>query len=72
METLTLEQKEFIQSKPTKTSKSIGLLDIIEQQPAIYWCLLDVLDVTEQGHVIKILQGGMPCEKKIMMNFSLK
>ena len=56
---LTLEQKESIQSKPTKTSKNTALLDIIEQKPDwVYCCLLDVLLETEQEHVVKILKGG--------------
>ena len=56
---LNLEQKETIQSKPTKTSKSTALLDIIEQKTDwVYYCLLDVLQETEQEHVVKILQGG--------------
>ena len=58
-EAVTLEEKETINSKPTKTSKSTALLDVIEQKPDwVYCCLLDVLLETEQEHVIQILQGG--------------
>ena len=72
-EVLNLEEKQSIQSKPTKASKSTALLDVMEQKADwVYSCLLDVLLETEQGHVIKILQGGIPCQNKIILNFKFK
>ena len=56
---LTSEQKQDIQSKPTRISQCNALLDVIESLPDwTYYKLLDCLHATEQEHVVEILCKG--------------
>ena len=56
---LTSEQKQDIQSKPTRISQCNALLDVIESLPDwTYYKLLDCLHATEQEHALEILSEG--------------
>ena len=56
---LSLEETEMIKSKDTKTEQSTALLETLEQHKDwVYYCLLDGLYRSSQGHVVDILNGG--------------
>ena len=57
---LSLEEIETIKAKPTRTEQSIAILEILEEQKDwVYYCLLDGLYRSRQGHVVDILNGGI-------------
>ena len=57
---LSLEDTEKIRSKATKTEQSTAILETLEQHKDwVYYCLLDGLYISSQGHVVDILNGGI-------------
>ena len=56
---LSMEQRELVKSKATKTGQNMALLSILEKQKDwTYYCLLHGLEKNEQSHVVDILSGG--------------
>ena len=57
---LSLEDTEKIRSKATKTEQTTAILETLEQHKEwVYYCLLDGLYRSGQGHVMDILNGGI-------------
>ena len=57
---LSLEEAERIKSKTTKTEQSTATLETLEEHKDwVYYCLLDGLYRSSQGHVVDILNGGI-------------
>ena len=57
---LSLEETERIKAKTTNTEQSTALLETLEQHKDwVYYCLLDGLYRSSQGHVVDILNGGI-------------
>ena len=57
---LSLEETEKIRSKSTKTEQTKAILETLEQHKDwVYYCLLDGLYRSSQGHVVNILNGGI-------------
>ena len=57
---LTLEVTEIIKAKATKNEQSKAILETLEQHKDwVYYCLLDGLYRSSQGHVVDILNEGI-------------
>ena len=57
---LSLEEIETIKAKSTRTEQSIAILETLEERKDwVYYCLLDGLNKSCQGHVVDILSGGI-------------
>ena len=57
---LSLEEIETIKAKSTRTEQSIAILETLEERKDwVYYCLLDGLHRSSQGHVVDILNGGI-------------
>ena len=57
---LSLEETERIKAKTTKTEQTTEIIETLEKLKAwVYYCLLDGLYRSSQGHVVDILNGGI-------------
>ena len=57
---LSLEETEKIKANTTKTEQTKAILETLENyKDWVYYCLLDGLHRSSQGHVVDILSGGI-------------
>ena len=57
---LSLEETERIKAKTTKTEQTTEILETLQKHKDwVYYCLLDGLYRSSQGHVMDILNGGI-------------
>ena len=56
---LSSEETEKIKANTTKNGKTTAILEKLEQDKDwVYYCLLDALHRSSQGHVLALLHGG--------------